>query len=108
MTLTCHTFLNVYIQAATFGRKFSSLAELCGGDKEKDSNGGPDSDCVDEEVALKKTRFICHGRHACAAPILPNLAPLGPACDTLKREYNVNYTCGMIGYYIINDINTPS
>ena len=91
--LKCHSFLSIYIQSATFGRKFSNLKELCEGDMEADTKG-PDSDCVEHEVVTEKTRGACHGQSSCSFSVEPNMAALGPACDGLTREYNVNYSCG--------------
>ena len=93
--LKCHTFLSIYIQNATFGRKFSNLKEMCKGNMEPDTKG-PDSDCIEHEVVTEKTRAACHGKSSCAVSVEPNMTQLGSACDGLKREYNLNYTCGRI------------
>ena len=97
--LKCHTFLSIYIKSATFGRKFSDQKELCGGDKEADTKG-PDADCVEHKTVTQKTRDACHGKSSCVVSVEPDMSQLGSACDGLKREFNLNFTCGNIPYFL--------
>ena len=93
MDYKCHTFMRVYIQAASFGRSAMNFKKMCDGDKKADSNEPP-QDCLDTGTILRTARDTCHGQTSCSLYIPPNLATLDSACDGLRREARIDSICG--------------
>ena len=94
MHVTCHSFLNIYPTAVTYGRQAAAKKELCGGQSPADTRASP-VDCYDEEVNLQLlnvSRDLCRGHFNCSQEV-PTVI-LSPACDGMRREYKIEYICG--------------
>ena len=90
----CHTFLTVYVQAASFGRQAINERELCYGQKEKD-RGSPGGDCLETIEILKSARRECHGKYECSIQAEYSIANFtGCMANDLKRELKINHICG--------------
>ena len=96
LELTCHTFLNVYIQRASFGRSFVNGKTLCDGDKGEDSKSVDiGQNCLEQAVISTKARKACRGQSSCSIPVTAKMAVLEYNCKDLKRELRTDYICGM-------------
>ena len=96
ITLTCYSFLGVYIQNVTYGR--GSGNEICDGKKPKDNKGpSPGNSCYNETIDTIITEELkqeCHGSYTCQYTVPTFL--LDVSCDGMKRELRLEYTCGKI------------
>ena len=96
LELTCHTFLTVYIQRASFGRSFANGKTLCDGDKGEDSKSvDVGQKCLEQAVVTAKARKACRGQSSCSIPVTTNMAALEYDCKDLKRELRTDHICGM-------------
>lgn len=106
--VTCHSFLNVYIKDASFGRNFSNAKLLCDGDKPDDRKGvGSDTDFCIRKVG-GQVKDACHGESSCTIPVAPDMdagtsKQLDNACKALAKELRVAYVCGKLqGVYVFD------
>ena len=90
LEIACPSFLNIFIQSATYGRVAGGKT-VCTGEKDR----GPSSDCLDTGV-LDKVRGFCHGSYNCSIGVSHNIAvaDLSGTCNTNKKELNITHTCG--------------
>ena len=98
-TLSCHSFLRVYVTSASYGRNSSSGSNLCDGEKSDKSLGA--GSCYNDEYnqqLLREITLDCHGKFNCTFKV-PTL-PLTEDCDTLKREFRVEYMCGEFPIFV--------
>ena len=105
ITLSCHSFLKVYVISVTYGRNSSSGKELCDGEKKDEKSLGSGT-CYSDEYNQQLRREIsleCHGKFNCSFNV-PTL-PLTEDCDTLKREIRVEYICGKCTFLIQKCLN---
>ena len=94
ISLTCHSFLSVYLQSASFGRTEAAEEELCDGEKE-DDRASPDKDCLDTRAVLQQGRDLCHGRSSCSLAVSQDMADFtGCMSEDLKRELRTSHICG--------------
>lgn len=93
----CHSFMNVYIPAASFGRNASNLKKLCDGEKPDDRSEATQN-CLDTVEVLQFARGSCHGQDSCSLAVSPTLASLDASCDGLRREARVGHICGELTY----------
>ena len=94
-TLTCHSFLNVYVTKVSYGRNSETGAVLCDGDKPNDFSSLGQGTCYNDtyNTYLKdQMGFNCHGTFNCTYQI-PTV-PLTTDCDGLRRETKIEYICG--------------
>ena len=99
VTLSCHSFLRVYITSVSYGRNSSSGSNLCDGEKSDKSLGS--GSCYNEDYnkqLLREISLDCHGKFNCTFKV-PTL-PLTEDCDTLKRELRVEYICGEFPIFV--------
>jgi hypothetical protein len=106
MKFRCHSFLRIYVQAASFGRSALNFKKMCDGNKKADSNE-PSQDCLSQSRALEKMRDQCHGRSSCQQAITPDFTTLDSSCDGLKREARVDHICGRIATSIVTTVSSP-
>ena len=95
VTLSCPSFLSIYITQISYGRDSSTKRELCGGYKPSDSKSLGSGTCYNEAFnsqLLADMAFECHGTFNCTF-IVPTV-PLSTDCDGLRREVKINHTCG--------------
>ena len=94
VSLTCPSFLNIYIQKVVYGR--GPGVELCDGDKPADNSKPPgDKSCYDEDKDIEISNGLkteCHGKFTCSYTI-PTLL-LDVICDGMRREMRLQYICG--------------
>ena len=90
LEIACPSFLNIFVQSATYGR-IAGGKTVCTGVKDR----GPSSDCLDTGV-LDKVRGFCHGSYNCSIGVSHNIAvaDLSGTCNTNKKELNITHTCG--------------
>lgn len=88
LTLTCPSFLSVYITAATYGRE-RGKDQLCGVEKDRP----PADDCLSTEV-LERLRQQCLGLANCTITATEGMVDLGDTCTRQKKELKTNHTCG--------------
>ena len=94
VSLTCHSFLTVYLQSASFGRTAKAGKELCDGARDED-RAKPDEDCLETRAVLQKGRDLCHGRSSCSLPVSADMADFtGCMAADLKRELRTRHICG--------------
>ena len=94
-TLTCSSFLDVYVTNVSYGRDSATGKELCGGDKPKDISSLGTGTCYNEtynDYLKSEMSFYCHGTYNCTFTI-PTV-PLTTDCDGLRREVNIEHICG--------------
>ena len=89
LDIVCPSFLRVYVRSATYGRK-AKTTHVCTGLKDP----GPSQDCLDSNV-LNEIRTECHSLYSCSHTVAGNLADLSATCNTIRKELNVTYTCGI-------------
>ena len=95
VTLTCHSFLSIYVTKVSYGRDSSTGREVCGGDKPNDFKSLGSGTCYDEAYnsqLLEEIASECHGTFNCTYYI--PTTPLTQDCDGLRREVKINHTCG--------------
>ena len=94
ITLTCPTFLTVFIKDVVYGRNAGK--ELCDGEKPKDSfQPTGDVSCFDDsksETVAQELKHECHGQFNCTYTV-PTLQ-IGNACSGMRREVRVQTLCG--------------
>ena len=94
ITLTCPTFLTVFINKVTYGRNPGK--DLCDGDKPKDTfKPAGDVSCFDDsksEIVANALKSECHGEYTCTYTV-PTLQ-IGDACSGMRREVKVETLCG--------------
>ena len=101
VALTCHSFLTVYLQSASFGRTAKAGKELCDGERDED-RAKPDEDCLETRAVLQNGRELCHGRSSCSLPVSPDLADFtGCMATDLKRELRTGHICGNNSLFLL-------
>ena len=94
ITLTCPTFLTIFINKVTYGRNPGK--DLCDGDKPKDTfKPAGDVSCFDDsksEIVANALKSECHGEYTCTYTV-PTLQ-IGEACSGMRREVKVETLCG--------------
>ena len=94
ISLTCPSFLNIYIKNVVYGR--GPGKELCDGDKPDDtSKPAGDKSCYNINKDIKVSNGLkteCHGKFSCSYTI-PTLL-LNVRCDGMRRELRLQYICG--------------
>ena len=95
MSITCSSFLSIYITEVSYGRDSATKREMCGGDSPSDFQSLGSGTCYDDAYNSQLQGEIaseCHGTYNCTFHV--PTTPLTEDCDGLKREIKVNYTCG--------------
>ena len=88
LSLTCPSFLSVYITTATYGRE-KGEDQLCSGEKDRP----PAEDCLSTEV-VDRLRQQCLGLDNCTLTATEGMVDLGDTCTRQKKELKTNHTCG--------------
>ena len=94
VSLTCNSFLNVYVTNVTYGRDSVTAREVCDGDRPDDLKSLGTGTCYDQTFndQLKYQMGLnCHGTFNCTYQI-PTV-PLTTDCDGLRRETRIDYIC---------------
>ena len=106
INIVCHSFLNVYIRTAYFGRYRANVRNLCNGEKGQDSGTAPLTDCIEHGVN-QTLRDNCHGQYNCTTVIPYDAFDLGQDCEGKRREVNYTYFCvACIPWHEISDSAT--
>ena len=94
VTLTCNSFLRIYITGVTYGRDSATGIELCDGEKPngKSLGSGTCYNATHNEKLENDFALECHGTYNCTVYV-PTV-PLNPDCDGLRREVRTQYICG--------------
>ena len=94
VTLTCYSFLNIYISHVVYSR--DKGYELCNGTKPPDfAKPTNDASCSDDNVnkqIKEELEYYCHADYSCTYSI-PTLL-IGANCDGMKRELRTKHHCG--------------
>ena len=94
--ITCHSFLNIYITSAVYGRKKANGKKLCNG--KEDSVQLQTQDCLDVDSELASLHDNCKGTSECKSYWVKPVAKQwsGECNETLtrKNELTVVYRCG--------------
>ena len=97
--IKCHSFLNIFIVSAIYGRKKANGKMLCNG--KEDSIKLQSQDCLDVDSELKNLHFNCLDKSECKSYWVKPIGTTwtGECNETLtrKNELTVQYRCGM--YY---------
>ena len=94
LSLSCPTFLSVFPLSLSYGRNASLKKTLCDG-AHGDDDKAPLESCYDETVnreMLASVRSVCAGQSVCSHQVQTEV--LQPACDGLRRELRLEFTCG--------------
>jgi hypothetical protein len=99
LELKCHSFLQIYVRDAIFGRNYSNGKKMCDGDKPADSKEMRSKDDTCWMQIRGEAKTICHGVASCRIPVAQDLdrslnRPLQSVCNGLKKEMRVSYICG--------------
>ena len=96
MAPKCHSFLSIYIQSASFGRKGENNKQMCDGEKD-DDRAEPGKDCLESIQVLQQLRILCQGKPSCSIPVEQSMADFTGCMNAdLKRELRLSHICGML------------